>query len=78
MAYVYLATTLFAFSSIEVFSKPLMGLVDPFFMTAFRFLLGGLILMLFVKEDIELRDFLPISLIGALNSIISMTSLQLA
>ncbi len=77
-SYLYLAFTLFAFSSIEVVSKPLMGIVDPFFMTAFRFLIGGLVLMAFVKNDIEIKDFLPITFVGVLNSVISMTSLQLA
>ncbi|MGQ9855146.1 MAG: DMT family transporter [Fervidobacterium sp.] len=78
VAYVYLTITLLAFSSIEVISKPLMGKVDPFFMTSFRFLIGGLFMMLFVKKDIELKDLAPLTMIGALNSIISMTSLQLA
>lgn len=78
VAYVYLIITLLAFSSIEVISKPLMGKVDPFFMTSFRFLIGGLFMMLFVKKDIEVEDLVPLTMIGALNSIISMTSLQLA
>lgn len=77
-AYFYLTFTLLSFSSIEVVSKPLMGKVDPFFMTAFRFLIGGLTLMFFVKEDILLKDFVPITLIGALNSMVSMTALQLS
>ncbi|AMW32785.1 Threonine/homoserine efflux transporter RhtA [Fervidobacterium changbaicum] len=77
-AYLFLLFTLLAFSSIEVISKPLMGKVDPFFMTAFRFLIGGLFLMVFVKQDVELSDLLPITLVGTLNSVVSMTSLQLA
>jgi drug/metabolite transporter (DMT)-like permease len=78
LAYVFLLITLLAFSSIEVVSKPLMDKVDPFFMTSFRFLIGGLFLILFVKQDPEVKDVIPITIIGALNSIISMTSLQLA
>ncbi|ODN31145.1 DMT family transporter [Fervidobacterium thailandense] len=77
-AYLFLAFTLFAFSSIEVLSKPLMGKVDPFFMTAFRFFVGGLILTLFVKEEVSIRDLLGISLVGMLNSMVSMTALQLS
>jgi len=77
-AYIYLVITLLAFSSIEVISKPLMGKVDPFFMTAFRFLIGGLILMFFTNRDIELKDIIPIIMVGLLNSVVSMTSLQLA
>lgn len=78
LAYLYLLFTLLAFSSIEVVSKPLMGKIDPFFMTAFRFLIGGLVLMFFVKEDVEKKDFIPVTFIGILNSVISMTSLQLS
>lgn len=77
-AYLYLLFTLLAFSSIEVSSKPLMGSVDPFFMTAFRFLIGGLVLMFFVDREIEIKDFLPLALIGSLNGILSMTTLQLS
>mgnify|MGYP000901434851 FL=1 len=77
-ASLYLLFTLIAFSSIEVSSKPLMGTVDPFFMTAFRFLVGGLVLMFFVDKQIETKDLLPLTLIGALNGILSMTSLQLS
>lgn len=77
-AYIYLTITLLSFSSIEVISKPLMGRVDPFFLTAFRFILGGLFLVFFLRETVEIRDFIYIVLIGLLNSIVSMTSLQLS
>lgn len=77
-AYVYLGVTLLSFSSVEVISKPLMGRIDPFFLTAFRFLLGGLFLAFFLKEPISLKDFLFVTLIGMLNSLVSMTALQLA
>ncbi|MFN3692206.1 MAG: DMT family transporter [Fervidobacterium sp.] len=78
IAYLYLLITLVSFSSIEVVSKPLMGNVDPFFLTAFRFLLGGLLLTFFLRDTIEVRDFIHIILIGLLNSVVSMTSLQLS
>ena len=77
----YLSITLFAFSSIEVFSKPLMGIIDPFTLTFFRFLIGGSLLMIVVLASgrkIEKWDLIPITLIGALNSIVSMTLLQLS
>ncbi|HOA16462.1 MAG TPA: EamA family transporter [Fervidobacterium sp.] len=77
-AYLYLLFTLLAFSSIEVSSKPLMGSVDPFFMTAFRFLIGGLVLIFFVDREIEVKDLLPLALVGSLNGILSMTTLQLS
>ncbi len=77
-SFIFLAFTLFSFSSIEVFSKPFVGKVDPFFMTFFRFLIGGTVLLLFAKSVPSKEDLLWLTLIGGLNSIISMTSLQLA
>lgn len=74
----FLAFTLLAFSSIEVLSKPLMEKVDPFFMTALRFLIGGGVLSLFTKERLPRKDLLGVTLVGALNSMVSMTSLQLS
>ena len=78
----HLSITLFAFSSIEVFSKPLMGVVDPFFLTFIRFLIGGslLVSIAFIKKGrkVEVRDIIALSLIGSLNSVVSMTLLQLS
>jgi len=78
MSYVYWGITLLLFSSLEVVSKPLMGFVDPFFMTFFRFIIGGLALVPFAKKKIWGKDLLYITLIGCLNSLISMTCLQLS
>ncbi|OAA31581.1 hypothetical protein AT15_05770 [Kosmotoga arenicorallina S304] len=78
MAYLYLGITLFFFSSMEVISKPLMGSVDPFFLTFLRFFIGGLFLLSFVRKRLSLKDILLLTLVGSLNSIISMTALQLS
>lgn len=78
LSYLYLAITLFFFSSMEIVSKPLMGEIDPFFMTAFRFLIGGLFLMPFVGKKLPPKEIILLTLIGSLNSIVSMTLLQLS
>ncbi|HOO33843.1 MAG TPA: DMT family transporter [Thermotogota bacterium] len=83
MAYLFWFITLILFSSLEVVSKPVMGLIDPFTMTFMRFFIGGLFLMLLngftrKKQKIRMtgRDFILILLTGSLNSIVSMTLLQ--
>jgi len=78
VAYLYLGITLFFFSSMEVISKPLMGSVDPFFLTWFRFFVGGLFLLLFVRKRLSLRSVLLLATVGSMNSIVSMTLLQLS
>ncbi len=78
MAYLYWFIALALFSSLEVVSKPIMGLVDPFFTTFFRFFVGGIFLFILSKKNIRGKDLLHIILIGCLNCIISMTMLQLS
>ncbi|HBT39157.1 MAG: Uncharacterized protein XD58_1012 [Thermotoga sp. 50_1627] len=81
MHYFYLVVTLLFFSSIEVVTKPVSGKIDPFFLTFFRFLIGGSFLMffsLFSKKRIESRDLPKLALIGCLNGVISMSLLQLS
>ncbi|AKI97748.1 DMT family transporter [Kosmotoga pacifica] len=78
MAYLFLAITLLFFSSMEVVSKPLMGSIDPFFLTFLRFFLGGLFLLLFVRKRLAFREILLLAALGSLNSIVSMTLLQLS
>ena len=69
---------LFLFSTFEVVSRPLSGIVDPYFMTFFRFFTGGLFLLFFSKFNFSKKDFLLIFLIGNINVLLSMTLLQLA
>jgi len=78
MAYLFWFIALALFSSLEVVSKPIMGLVDPFFTTFFRFFIGGIFLFLISKRNIKGKDLLHVVLIGCLNCIISMTMLQLS
>ena len=85
MAYLFWTIALMLFSSLEVVSKPIMGVVDPFTMTFMRFFIGGLFLFFlsgFVKktgyQKMVKADFFKIVFIGSLNTIFSMTMLQLS
>jgi len=62
----------------EVISKPFMEIIDPFFLTFVRFLIGGSFLMVWMRKKVEFKDVLFLSLIGSINSILSMTLLQLS
>jgi drug/metabolite transporter (DMT)-like permease len=82
----YFFLTLILFSTMEVVSKPLMGFVDPFVLTFYRFLMGTFIMFFFVlfrgrlKElkNIKSLDFAKLVLMGFLNIFFSMSMLQLA
>jgi len=85
MAYLFWTIALVLFSSLEVVSKPIMNLVNPYMMTFMRFFIGGLFLFIisfFMKKSkskkMDKKDFLIVILIGCLNCIISMTLLQLS
>lgn len=79
--YIYLGITIFIFSTLEVVSSSLKGLIHPFQLIFIRFLLGGLVLLPFVivkKEKISKKDWLFFAALGILNTVISMGSLQLS
>jgi drug/metabolite transporter (DMT)-like permease len=83
--WVYLLITIFFFSTIEVVTKPYSEVFDPLQLTFLRFLIGGLILLVYVISTGKLKKFkltaknlLLMGLIGSLNSIIAMSFLQLA
>ncbi len=81
MHYLYLVITLLFFSSLEVVTKPISGRVDPFFLTFFRFIVGGTFLILLAalsKRRVEHSDFPKLALVGCLNGVISMSLLQLS
>ncbi len=78
MIYLYLIATLLFWSSMEVFTKPLMNQVDPFFLTFFRFLVGGLFLLIFVRRKIPFKDVILLAAVGSINGVLSMSLLQLA
>ncbi len=77
MSHLFLLITLLAWSSFEVLTKPLMGTVDPFFLTFFRATLGGLFLMSLARKKVGLKDLLSLTAVGSLNVIISLSLLQL-
>lgn len=79
--YMYLCITIFIFSTLEVVSVTLKGLIHPMQLTFIRFLIGGITLLPWVilkKEKILLKDFLFFLGLGLLNTVISMGSYQLA
>lgn len=79
--YIYLAITILLFSTIEVVSSTLKGLIDPFQLTFMRFVVGGLTLLPFVlfnREKVTLKDMLFFAGLGILNVLISMSCFQLA
>ncbi|HOJ88676.1 MAG TPA: EamA family transporter [Pseudothermotoga sp.] len=78
MIYLYLTATLLFWSSMEVLTKPLMSQVDPFFLTFFRFFVGGVFLLVFVRRKIPFKDILSLALVGSINGVLSMSLLQLS
>jgi drug/metabolite transporter (DMT)-like permease len=83
---VYFILTLLIFSSMEVVSKPLMGVIDPFVLTFWRFALGSLFFLFLpgtVKRFSEVRKFgkkewFSVFLLGILNTFLAMSFLQVA
>ena len=77
-----LINTVILFSTFEVISKTLVGKINPFQINFIRFLVGGIVLLVFViikgGSRITVKDFLWVSLIGVINVVISMNLLQLS
>jgi len=80
--YLYLLTTLLLFSTYEVVSKTLIGIIDPYQVNFIRFLVGGAFLfaVLAARRDamISRRDLGVASAAGVLNVVVSMSLTQLA
>lgn len=82
----YFFLTLFFFSTLEIASKPLMGLLDPFFLTLIRFSIGLITILFFMflsgqgKSFFKLtrKQIITLGLLGVLNVFFSMSMLQLA
>ncbi len=78
--------TLFAFASMEVASKPLMGIVSPFVFNYYRFLLGFTALFLYMIfsgksgeiKNAGVKKSGKLMMLGVLNIFFSMSLLQLA
>ncbi len=80
--YLYLLTTLLLFSTYEVVSKTLIGIVDPYQVNFIRFLVGGgfLFAVLASRRDVMIsrRDLGVAAVAGVLNVVVSMSLTQLA
>ena len=79
--YVLLGITILIFSTLEVVTSTLKGLINPLQLTFLRFLIGGTVLLPLVvkkREKLYAKDLLFFLLLGILNILISMGSLQLS
>ena len=79
--YILLGVTIFMFSTLEVVTSTLKGLINPLQLTFLRFLIGGIVLLpLAIKkrEKLLAKDLLFFLGLGILNILVSMGSLQLA
>jgi drug/metabolite transporter (DMT)-like permease len=79
--YILLGITILIFSTLEVVTSTLKGIINPLQLTFIRFFIGGFILLPFVirkKEKLNKNDLLFFLGLGALNIFISMGSLQLS
>jgi len=79
--YILLGITILMFSTLEVVTSTLKGLINPLQLTFLRFFIGGVVLLPVVikkREKVQLKDLLFFLGLGILNILISMGSLQLA
>lgn len=79
--YILLGITIFFFSTLEVVTSTMKGMIDPLQLTFLRFLIGGAVLLPIVikkREKLQARDLLFFCGLGILNILVSMGSLQLA
>jgi drug/metabolite transporter (DMT)-like permease len=79
--YILLGITIVIFSTLEVVTSTLKGIINPLQLTFIRFFIGGLTLLPFVmakKEKLQKKDWLFFLGLGILNIFISMGSLQLS
>ncbi len=79
--YILLGITITIFSTLEVVTSTLKGMINPLQLTFLRFFIGGMILLPLVitrKEKPAGRDLLFFLGLGILNIFISMGSLQLS
>lgn len=79
--YILLGITILIFSTLEVVTSTLNGIINPVQLTFIRFFIGGFILLPFVitkKEKIYKKDWLFFLGLGVINIFISMGALQLS
>lgn len=80
-SYILLGITILIFSTLEVVTSTLKNLINPLQLTFLRFLIGGVVLLPLVirkREKVQRSDLLFFLVLGILNILISMGSLQLA
>ncbi|MFA5479223.1 MAG: DMT family transporter [Candidatus Muiribacteriota bacterium] len=79
MEYIYCVITITLFSTIEFTGKLIGSEVTPLGVTAWRFFIGALIMLPFIKrKKLEIKDYIKMAWPGILNVAISMYFLQLA
>lgn len=79
--YIFLGITIMMFSTLEVVTSTLKGIINPLHLTFLRFFIGGVVLLPIVikkREQVQSKDLLFFLGLGILNIFISMGSLQLA
>ncbi|MDD4694381.1 MAG: EamA family transporter [Firmicutes bacterium] len=83
--YLWLFLTIFLFSTYEIIGHTLTSSTTTMFVNAFRFLMGGLVLLPFAlayirKNHVKLskKDYLQLMALGLLNAVLSMNLLQLS
>lgn len=82
IGYLHLLNTLILFSTYEAVSKTLVGRINPFQINFIRFLIGGIILFVFLllKENLSIskKDLIWVTVLGVINVVFSMCLLQLS
>ena len=78
--YIPFVLTVFLYSTMEVVSKPLLSRLYPETITGIRFIVGGLIVLPFVRDfkNFTLKTHLVFFLVGVLNIFIAMNALQIS
>lgn len=79
--YILLGITIFIFSTLEVVTSTLKGIINPLHLTFIRFFIGGIVLLpivIYKKEKLQMKDWLFFLGLGVLNIFLSMGSLQLS
>jgi drug/metabolite transporter (DMT)-like permease len=85
ISYIYCFLAIFFFSTIELVGKLIGQGISPLLITAYRFMIGGLILLPFaiyhkrkLTFQLQVSDYLKMAYPGILNVAVSMMFLQLA
>ena len=76
--YLWLALTILFFSTYEIVGSTLAGGMHPLFVCAFRFTLGGIVLLPFAKLPSDSKDWWGLFFLGVLNVGLAMGLLQLS